>query len=257
MTTTHLTEDIDRNPVDAPPATWPSGAPQPALLKLGAVLGGIGVLLQIPMGQLHPHHTPPNDSAAAFREYAGSQSWTMVHIGQWLGMLLIVFGLVALARGLARQRGIAGGFGVLGGLTTILVAAVFTVQMAVDGVALKSAIDAWVGSTSPIQQAATFQVADGIRAIEKALSAFFHLLNGSTFVLLGLSVAVGRYCPRWLGVVGVVAGAGFVAAGVVTARTGFSSEADSIVLPATLLATVFLVGVFTSMFRRANRDRSE
>jgi len=256
MTTRQLTEDRVGAPADAAPEPWRPGAPQPALLRLGAILGGVGVLMQVPMTELHPHHSAPNDSTAAFREYAGSQNWTMVHIGQWLGMLLIVFGLISLARGLARQRGIAGGFGLLGGITAVLVAAVFTVQMAVDGVALKNAIDAWVGSTSPVQQAATFQVADGIRGIEKALSAFFHLLNGWTFLLLGLSVAVGRYCPRWVGVSGVIAGVGFFVAGLVTAQTGFSTEADSIVLPATLFGTVFLVGVFLAMWRRAGRERT-
>jgi len=256
MTTSQLTESPVGISPDVSPEPWRPGAAQPSLLRVGALLGGIGVLMQVPMDRLHPHHSAPNDSAAAFREYAASQAWTIVHIGQWLGMLLIVFGLVSLARGLARQRGIAGGLGLLGGVTAVLVAAVFTVQMAVDGVALKSAIDAWVGSDSPIGRAATFQVADGIRDIEKALSAFFHLLNGSTFLLLGLSVAFGRYCPRWLGVCGGLAGIGFLVAGVVTARTGFSGDADSAVLPATLFGTVFLVGVFVSMWRRASRERA-
>lgn len=256
MTTTELNaHPVGTSSADTGP-TWPSGAPQPALLRLGAVLGGVGVLMQIPMEMLHPHHAAPNDSTAAFREYAESQHWTSVHIGQWAGMLLIVFGLLALARGLARERGIAGGLGLLGGVTAVLVAGVFTVQMAVDGVALKAAIDAWASSTSATQHVAAFQVADGIRSIEKALSAFFHLLNGTTLLLLGLSVAVGRYCPRWLGVCGALAGIGFLIAGVVTAHTGFSGEADSVVLPATVLGTLFLIGVFVSIWRRASGVRT-
>jgi len=256
MTTTELTENPVGIPASGVPPTWPSGAPQPALLRLGAVLGGIGVLLQIPMARLHPHHVAPNDSTAAFREYAGSQHWTSVHIGQWAGMLLIVLGLLALSRGLARQRGIAGGLGLFGGVTAVLVAGVFTVQMAVDGVALKAAIDTWASSTNATEHVAAFQVADGIRSVEKALSAFFHLLNGTTFLLLGLSVAVGRYCPRWLGVCGALAGIGFMVAGVVTAQTGFSGEADSVVLPATVLGTVFLIGVFVSIWRRGSGERT-
>src|SRR3954447_16811118 len=44
MTTTELTENPVGIPASGVPPTWPSGAPQPALLRLGAVLGGIGVL---------------------------------------------------------------------------------------------------------------------------------------------------------------------------------------------------------------------
>jgi hypothetical protein len=256
MTTSQLTQHPAGTSASVRPRTTPSGAPQPALLRLGALLGGIGVVMQIPMDRLHPHHAAPNDSAAAFAEYARSQHWTLVHVGQWFGMLLIVFGLLSLARGLARQRGIAGALGFLGAVTAVLVAAVFTVQMAVDGVALKGAIDTWATSTSPAQHVAAFQVADGIRWIEKACSAFFHLLNGATFVLLGLSVAVGRYCPRWLGVSGFLAGVGFVVTGLVTAHSGFSGQADAFVLPATLFGSVFLIGAFVSMWRRAGRERS-
>ena len=97
MTTSHFTDVPVGTSLDVSPEPWRPGAAQPALLRLGALLGGIGVLLQVPMDRLHPHHAAPNDSAAAFHEYAASQDWTIVHIGQWLGMLLIVFGLVSLA----------------------------------------------------------------------------------------------------------------------------------------------------------------
>jgi hypothetical protein len=93
------------------------------------------------MGFLHPSHAQPNDSAAAFDEYSHSQAWTYVHIGQFAGTLLVVITLVAIARSLSRQPGIPGALAVLGGVTAVLIAAVFAVQMAVDGVALKGTID--------------------------------------------------------------------------------------------------------------------
>jgi hypothetical protein len=51
-------------------------------------------------------------------------------------------GLLALARSLSRQAGVVGALGIVGAVTAVLVAAVFAVQMAVDGVALKAAIEA-------------------------------------------------------------------------------------------------------------------
>jgi hypothetical protein len=110
-----------------------------SLLRLGAVLGLLGFVVQVLMDRLHPHRVPPNDSVNVFREYAGSNIWTAVHIGQFVGTLFIVLALVALARSLYQQSGLAGALAVVGTVTAILVAAVFAVQMAVDGVALKAA----------------------------------------------------------------------------------------------------------------------
>jgi hypothetical protein len=76
-------------------------------------------------------------------------------------------GLVAIATTLARQRGAAGIFGLVAAVTALTSAAVFAVQMAVDGVALKAAIDAWESATGTTDQAAAYRVADSIRSIEK------------------------------------------------------------------------------------------
>jgi hypothetical protein len=60
-------------------------------------------------------------------------------------MLLVqqaAIGLVTVAASLARQRGPAGFLGVVAAVTAVTSTAVFAVQMAVDGVALKAAVDA-------------------------------------------------------------------------------------------------------------------
>jgi hypothetical protein len=172
-----------------------------------------------------------------------------VHIGQFVGALLITLGLVTLARHLARQPGITGALAILGGATAVLVAAVFAVQMAVDGVALKATIDAWTIADGSTDKAAAFLVADGIRSLEKALSGFFHLCNGVTLLALGVALATGRGFPRWLGWVGAAAGTAFLVEGVVVAQTGFSHQAANIALIPTALLPVFLIGVAAAMWR--------
>src|SRR5829696_5015628 len=117
------------------------------LLRIAAVAIPIGLVLQILMETLHPSKAAPNDSAAAFQEYAMSKTWTIVHIGQFFAALLVALALVALARSLTRQGGVTGALAVIGGATAILVAAIFAVQMAVDGVALKATIDTWMNAT--------------------------------------------------------------------------------------------------------------
>lgn len=235
----------------ADPGFVGSAGPDAGLLRIGATAGLLGLAVQVVMDRLHPHQTHPNDTLAAFREYERSGIWTMVHIGQFLGTLLIVVALLALARQVSRQSGVAGGLAVLGAATAVVTAAVFAVQMAVDGVALKSAIDTWTDA-SGIGRAPAFHVAEGIRATEKGLGGFFQMTNGVTLGLLGLALAVGLGWPRWLGWVGVGAGAGFVTGGVLTATTGFSDQASRVLLPALILTIVFVIGTSVSMWRKAS-----
>ena len=238
---------------EAPAATTAAGAADAALLRVGAVAGVAGLLVQLVMDQLHPGQADPNRSRAAFVEYAQYTSWTAVHIGQWAGTLLLGLAVLVLARSLVRQPGLPRALAFVGAVTTVLLVTVFTVQMAVDGVALRSAIDSWTSAPAGPARTSAFQVAEGVRGVEKGLSGFFHLSNGLTLVSLGLSIALGHLYARWLGWTAVVAGLGFLAGGVVTAQTGFSATAGTVLTPALLLLAVFLVGVCVSMWRRATR----
>ena len=247
-TTTRQPGPRPAEPTEATPSTRTLDAP---LLRVGAGLGVLGVVLQVVMDRLHPHHVDPNHSAEVFREYAHSENWTAIHLGQFLGTLLIVVALVALSRALSRQPGVAGALAVVGGVTAVTVGAVFAVQMAVDGVALKAAIDSWGSATTPGDQSTAFQLAEGVRWLEKGLSGIFQVTNGATLLTLGLSIALGRSYPRWLGWVGLLAGLAFIGGGVSTAHTGFSAMSGTFLMPASLLLATFLVGAFTSMWRRS------
>ena len=141
----------------------------------------------------------------------------------------------------------------MGTVTAIVVAAVFPVQMAVDGVALKAAINTWVDVVSPADQSAAFQVAEAVRWTEKGLGGFFQFINGITLLALGASIALGARHPKWIGFVGAVAGLAFVAGGTVTAHTGFSATSGWFLTPATVLLAVFLVGIVILMWRRSGR----
>ena len=105
-------------------------------------------------------------------------------------MLLVAVGLVAVATTLPRQRGPAGFLGVVAAVTAVTSAAVFAVQMAVDGVALKAAVDAWVSAPSAAAQDAAYRVAESVRSLEKGLSALFNLTNGLTMLSLGAALAL-------------------------------------------------------------------
>ena len=224
-----------------------------SLLTVGLVAAVVGIVVEVAMGFLHPSHAQPNDSAAAFEEYSRSQDWAYVHIGQFAGTLLVVIALIAIARTLSGQGGMAGATAVVGAVTGVLIGAVFAVQMAVDGVALKGTVDAWAHASTATDRSMAFLVADGVRWVEKALSSFFHLLNGTTLLALGLSILIGGAARRWLGWVGVVAGIGFLVGGVIPSQTGFSPDASRVLTPALVLSAVFLIGTAVSLRRAARR----
>ena len=232
-----------------------TAAPRDAtVLRLGAAAGLVAIVLTLVMDRLHPGHAAPNDSAAVFPEYAASEIWVYVHIGQFLGTTLVVMSLLALARSLSRQYGAPGALALAGMVSALMVVVVFAVQMAVDGVVLWHAVRVWVDAAPGPAQDTAFQVAESVRSAEKGLSGFFHLSNGLTLLSLGLSVALGRLYARWLGWVSVAAGCLFLVGGVVTARTGFSPESSLVLTPGALLLVVFLVGACVSMWRRAAQD---
>ncbi len=223
-----------------------------ALLRVGAAAGSAGLLVQIVADQLHPAQADPNDSRAAFAEYSRSRIWTGVHLGQFLGTVLLAIALLALARALSRQRGLPGALALVGAFTTVVLTCVFTVQMALDGVALRAAVHTWAVATGP-EKTSAFQVADGLRGLEKGLSALFHLSNGLTLLALGLSLSLGRLYPRWLGWTASLAGMGFLGGGLVTAHAGFSSRAGLFLHPALLLLAIFVVGSGVAMWKRAGQ----
>jgi hypothetical protein len=219
------------------------------LLRVGTAFLLGGLLSQIPLGALHPHREYANDSLAAFHEYAHSHDWVLVHLGQFLGMLVITIGLVAISATLLRQRGATRVLGLVAAVTAVVAASVFAVQMAVDGVALKAAIDAWE-SAAGTDQAAAFQVADSVRSVEKGLSALFNITNGLTMLSLGVGLTCGQGRGRRLGWLAAVAGAGLLLVGTMTAHSGFSHAASSLALPTTGLLAAFGIGMFVTTRRR-------
>src|SRR5512138_2738501 len=69
-------------------------------LRISAIMLFLRELLFGVAGYLHPAREPANSHAAVFAEYASSTNWTLVHLGQFAGMLVIIAGLLVLYRAL-------------------------------------------------------------------------------------------------------------------------------------------------------------
>ena len=71
-----------------------------------------------------------------------------------------------------------------------------------------------VDATGTAREATAFDIAETVRWLEKGLSGFFHLANGTALLTLGLSIAVSGGYHRLIGVAGIVAGLGFLGGGL-------------------------------------------
>src|SRR5262249_59181851 len=72
--------------------------------RIAAPAAIFGVALLLIATLLHPGAADPNNSQAAFTEYAAFQPWVAVHLMQLGGVILILAALVLLSRRLMEGR---------------------------------------------------------------------------------------------------------------------------------------------------------
>src|SRR5829696_8709620 len=114
--------------------------------RLGAAALPLGVVVLVVAETLHPSREDPMDNPAVFAEYADSDIWTVVHLLEYFGFLLLLGGLVALYYSLKERPGVGAGLAPFGLAAAVTTAASFTVLQAVDGIALKRTVDAWASA---------------------------------------------------------------------------------------------------------------
>jgi hypothetical protein len=217
------------------------------LLLIGAVSTALGVITFFVAEAFHGGHEPA-DLEATLPEYAANTNWEVVHIGQFLGYALVLVGLVALHRSIAEGRGAA--LARLGYVTAVVATAIYAVNQAVDGVAIKFVADEWV-SAPAAEKADAFRVAEAVRHIEIGLTSFAELTLGTAFLLYGLAIALSDIYPKWLGWAAVAVGLGWIVLGLLVAYNGFT-QADLGLLVSALMALWLLVlAVF--LWRKAGR----
>jgi hypothetical protein len=210
-------------------------------LRLAGGLMAGGMLLEALVTAFHPAGEDPNAHRAVFAEYARDDSWQAVHLGQFAAALVVIAGLLVLHRAL----GSAGSGGVLRSLAfgaAVATAGAVAVLQVVDGVMLKQAVDSWAGAPGP-QQASAFGDAQLARWLEWGVNSQFRLFEGLTATLFGVAVTRSTLAPRWLGFVGVAAGAAYATIGVLVAYSGFTSAAMILGFAADPLFLVFAVGL--------------
>lgn len=213
------------------------------------MLAGFAILFAFTAGP-HPHGDE-NDHPVIFTKYADSDSWIVTHIGQFAGTIIVLAGFIALYQAL-KQRDQAGIVARLGAASAVMSGAVFAVLQALDGVALKHAVDAWQSAEGQ-DKAARFADAESLRWLEWGLQSYFRFALGLTFVLFAVAIARSAIVPRAIAAAGAAAGTAYAAIGVAVGHEGFEQPGGLLVQ---LLFVVFIAGVLTAGVRRGGAPTS-
>src|SRR3712207_1202003 len=115
------------------------------MLRMGSVAFLAGLVIIVVSTLFHASSEDLMDNPVVFAAYAESDTWIAAHIGQFAGVMLVFAGgFAALHRLLVKSESATASVLTWFGLVTaILVASSFAILQAVDGIALKIAVDTW------------------------------------------------------------------------------------------------------------------
>jgi hypothetical protein len=195
------------------------------LLRLSATLLFVGYLLFLLAGFFHQMidaQAPANNHPAAFAAYAASGNWIAVHLGQFVGTAVLLAGLLVLFFALNVSEGPPRWVSFFGAISAGVTLALSGVVYAVDGVALKQAVDAWV-SAPAAEKAARFASAEAIRWLEWGTKSYQNFLLGLALVLFAIVIVWTARVPRLIGYLMGLSGLALLVHGWVLGTEGFST----------------------------------
>ena len=185
----------------------------------------VGQLLYIVVTQFHAGGDA-NNHPAIFAAYAGSGIWTAVHVGQFAAMAILLAGLLALFFALDVQAGTARWAGRFGAASAVAALALYGVLQAVDGVAIKQAVNAWA-SAPDAEKAARFASAEAIRWIEWGMRSYHDFALGLALLLFAAAVVRTAWVPRPIAYLMGLSGLTYLVQGWVVGAEGFSQRSRS------------------------------
>src|SRR5215204_1460784 len=208
-------------------------------LRLSAWLLLVGQILFILVTQFHPGGDA-NDHRAIFAEYAESGIWTAVHLGQFASMAILLAGLLALLFALDVQAGMARWAGRFGAASATATLALYGVLEAVDGVALKQAVNAWA-SAPDAEKAARFASAEAIRWLEWGVRSYQDFALGLALLLFAVAVVRTPSVPRPIAYLMGLSGLTYLVQGWVVGSEGFSQTMAIAIVLAWVLSLAWMI----------------
>lgn len=190
------------------------------LFRFSATLLLVGVFVWVLAGLFHAG-VDPNNHPAEFAAYASSSIWTAVHLGQFLGIAILVAGLVVLFFTLDVNAATAGWISRFGAISAVVALALYAVLQAVDGVALKQAVDAWANAPDA-EKLVRFASAESIRWLEWGVRSYHSFMLGLAFLLFAAAIVMTGKFPKAIGYLIALSGLAYIAQGWVLGNEGFS-----------------------------------
>lgn len=199
-----------------------SGADRKSLLLSAALIGG-GIIALAVASAFHPSGVDNNNHPAVFAQYAQSAGWTAIHLAEFAAMAISLAGLLVLFYALDQPDGLRRLVARIGTVSAGVALALTAVRLAVDGVVLKRAVDAWVSAPDP-EKAARFASAETVRWIEEASSSYQSFMLGLTMILLAALIVGSARVPRPIGYLLALGGAGYLVVGWIDGIAGLAPQ---------------------------------
>jgi hypothetical protein len=237
--------------VDPAITPTPSRRPaRPASLRLPAALLLAGQLLYIGITLLHTGGEA-NDHHDVFAEYAHSGTWTVVHLGQFAGMAVLLAGLLALSSALAGPARTTARLGAAAATATL---ALHGALQAVDGIALKQAVTAWAGAPEG-EKAARFASAEAIRWLEWGMRSYQDVALGLALLLFAAALARAPRIPRPIAPLIGLAGLSYLVQGWVVGTEGFSAVESIAIVAGYAVDLVWMTWLVVAAWRQPAEPR--
>jgi hypothetical protein len=210
------------------------------LLRLSAILLIAGEVVYQVAEQFHPEGGIT--AKEVFSSYANAPSWTLVHEAQFVGSTMVIFGMLALFFALGVNSGIRGVVSRFAAASAVAALALNGALYAVDGVALKQAVDAWVSAPAS-EQSAFFAVVQGIRGVEWGMRSYVDFTTGLTLVLFAIVIASTARIPKPIGYIMGLSSLAYIAQGF-GYSTGYTSVSNFVTWMPNSLNYQFLIVVW-------------
>ena len=223
-----------------------------ASLRLSATLLLVGRVVYIGTTLLHTGGDA-NNHPAVFAEYARSGIWTAVHLCQFAGMAILLAGLLALYFTVDVQAGTARWAGRFGAAAAVATLALYGVLQAVDGVALKHAVNAWA-SAPDAEKASRFASAEAIRWLEWGVRSYQNLALGLALVLFAAAVVRVASVPRPIAYLMALSGLVYLVQGWVVGSEGFSRTETITIVVAFVLDLAWMIWLVVVAWRMQDSE---
>jgi hypothetical protein len=212
-------------------------------LRLSATLLLVGQLLYVGVTLLHTGGEA-NHHPAIFAAYAASANWTAVHVAQFACMAIVCAGLFALFFAVDPHTGTVSLAARLGAASTTVTLALYGVVMAVDGVALKQAVDAWAAAPEA-EKTARFAAAEAVRWLEWGARSYENFTLALAVLCAAAVVRTARI-PRPIPYLMALAALTYLAQGWAAGTAGFSQAHTTAIVLAEVLNVLWMIWLLVS-----------